>query len=108
MGVDVSAVTMIGIRFESVHEAEEFVREHYNVSDDEEFDIDNFYEITKGLTFEAITQYSDKGGVLGVEVVADELDEEGNGVRQVWKKVRELLPASSQDTVGAHVWAQYW
>lgn len=106
MGIDVSAVNMIGIEFDSMDELHEFVKEHYDAPD--EFDSDDIFDITNGLEFQLITAYSDSGGVLGVEIGEDDLDPDGDGVKRAWRKALELLPADINIRVQPHCWAQYW
>jgi len=106
MGVDVSAKVMVGIHFKSHDEGMEFVKEHFNPEED--FDTDNINKITNGLSWEIISAYSDSGGVIGVELVEDELDPFGQGVKDVWESVYQLMPAAAHDQVKPHIWAQYW
>lgn len=107
MSVDVSAVNMIGILFESHDEGEEFIRTHYeNVP--EEIDSDDYEDITGGLTWGMISAYGDYGGVLGIEIGKSDLDEQGEGVKAAWRKARELFPDNVQEKIESHCWAQYW
>jgi hypothetical protein len=106
MGVDVSAVMMIGIQFKSVDEAEEFVRVHYKV-DDDALDVDDFEDLTGGLVWQTITAYDNRGGVIGVKLNEQSLNESGEGIKEAWRTARELFPDSVQDKIVSHCWAQY-
>ena len=106
MGVDVSAKVVIGVYFETYDEGMDFVKEHF--TPEEDFDTDNINKITNGLSWEIISAYSDSGGVIGIELVEDELDAFGQGVKDVWESVYKLMPADAHDQVKPHIWAQYW
>jgi hypothetical protein len=106
MGFDVRAVVMVGIHLESHDEGMEFVKQHFSAQG--EFDSDEIDTITNGLTWEMISAYSDRGGVLGIQVIESELDALGLGVKDVWEAVYKLMPAGVHDKVKPHIWEQYW
>jgi len=106
MGVDVSAKVVIGVYFETYDEGMDFVKQYFNTPD--ELDADHVSVVTNGLTWELISAYSDSGGVIGIELVEDELDAFGQGVKDVWESVYQLMPADAHDKVKPHIWAQYW
>jgi len=106
MGVDVSAKVVIGVYFETYDKGMDFVKQYFSTTDD--LDAHQVSEVTNGLTWELISAYSDDGGVIGIELVEDELDAFGQGVKDVWESVYELMPLPAHDQVKPHIWAQYW
>jgi len=106
MGVDVSPVNMVGILFDSTEDGKDFIREWY--TELEEFDVDDYEDITGGLMWNMISGYSDSGGVIGVEIGTEDLDPQGIGVQNAWKKAFALFPKEVHDRIKPHCWAQYW
>lgn len=104
MGVDVIVVNMIGIHFESHDGGEEFIRTHFeNVP--EEIDSDDYEDITGGLTWQMISAYDDYSGVIGIEIGASDLDAQGIGVQEAWKKAFALFPKEVHNKIKPHSWA---
>jgi len=111
MGVDVSAVNMIGVHFNTHDEGMEFIKKHFDTTSkypDGEFDNDDINDITNGLDWEMISAYSDSGGVLGITMDELSFDPHGIGVQEAWKYAFKLMPKEHHERIGPHIWAQYW
>lgn len=108
MGVDapvVNIVGIVGIHFDSVDEAQDFIRDHYQVDDD--FEIDEFDDIAFGIEWQMASAYANNGGVIGVCVIDEDFDELGTGIKSVWAHAKELLPIEVHSKIKFYSWAQY-